>query len=59
MSKISNWILEMQEDASWYSREVFIRKHGRAHSDVWYEVQRAIDEGGRDHYDELEMDDGA
>ena len=58
MSKISNWILEMQEDAAWSSREVFVRKHGRAQADVWEEVQRQMEEDVYDHY-ELEMDDGA
>jgi len=44
MSKIGNWVLEMQEDAAWSSKEVFCRKHGVAHSDVWEEVQRQLDE---------------
>ena len=58
MSKIGNWVLEMQEDAQWCSREVFIRKHGITQADVWDEVQRQMDEDGYDHY-EMEMDDGA
>ena len=58
MSKIGNWVLEMQEDAQWCSREVFIRKHGITQADVWDEVQRQMDEYGYDHY-EMEMDDGA
>jgi len=58
MSKMGNWVVEMQDDASWSSREVFIRKHGVSQADVWDEVQRQMDEDGYDHY-ELEMDDGA
>ena len=58
MSKIGNWVLEMQEDAAWCSRAVFIRKHGVSQADVWDEVQRQMDEDVPDHY-ELEMDDGA
>ena len=58
MSKIGNWVLEMQEDAVCCSRAVFIRKHGVAQADVWDEVQRQMDEDVPDHY-ELEMDDGA
>ena len=58
MSKIGTWVLEMQEDALWCSREVFIRKHGVAQADVWDEVQRQMDEDVPDYY-ELEMDDGA
>lgn len=39
MSKIGNWVFEMQEDAQWCSREVFIRKHGVGQAVVWDEVQ--------------------
>lgn len=58
MSKIGNWVLEMQEDAQWCSREVFIRKHGLSQVVVWDEVQRQMEEDSYDYY-ELEMDDGA
>ena len=58
MSKTGQWVLEMQEDASWSSKEVFIRKHGVAQADVWDEVHRQMEEDSYDHY-ELEMDDGA
>lgn len=58
MSKVGQWVLEMQEDAAWTSKEVFCRKHGIAQGDVWEEVQRQMEEDGYDHY-ELEMDDGA
>ncbi len=64
MSKIGNWLMEMQEDAAWSSKEVFIRKHGVSQSAVWDEVQRQKDEDEPSPEDywgavEMEMDDGA
>ena len=64
MSKIGNWVLEMQEDAAWSSKEVFMRKHGVAQGDVWEEVQRQMNEDTVEPEDywghfEMEMDDGA
>lgn len=61
MSKIGNWVLEMQEDATWSSKEVFMRKHGVAHGDVWEEVQRQIEDEleSEDYWGHFEMDDGA
>ena len=61
MSKIGNWVLEMQEDATWSSKEVFMRKHGVAHGDVWEEVQRQIEDELEleDYWGHFEMDDGA
>lgn len=64
MSKIGNWVLEMQEDAAWSSKEVFMRKHGVAQGDVWEEVQRQMDEDSVEPenywgHHEMEMDDGA
>ena len=35
MSKTGSWVLGMQEDASWMSRDVFIRVHGLANVDVF------------------------
>ena len=64
MSKIGNWVLEMQEDAAWSSKEVFVRKHGVSQGDVWEEVQRQMDEDTVEPdtywgHHEMEMDDGA
>ena len=58
MSKIGNWVVEMQEDATWSSRHVFIRRHGLSNVAVWDEVHRQMEEDVPDYY-ELEMDDGA
>ena len=56
--------MEMQEDAAWSSKEVFIRKYGVGQGDVWEEVQRQIDDDAPSPDDywgqhEMEMDDGA
>ena len=60
MSKIGNWVLEMQEDAAWSSKEVFMRKHGVAQGDVWEEVQRQMDEDTvepEDYWGHFEMEE--
>ncbi len=62
MSKIGNWVLEMQEDAAWSSKEVFMRKHGVTQGNVWEEVQRQMNEDAvepEDYWGHFEMDDGA
>ena len=41
MSKVGQWVFEMQEDAEWMSRAVFVRKHGVSQVAVWEEVQQA------------------
>jgi len=56
--------MEMQEDAAWSSKEVFIRKYGVGQGDVWEEVQRQMDDDAPSPDDywgqhEMEMDDGA
>jgi len=35
MSKTGNWVLGMQEDAAWMSRDVFIRVHGLTNVNIW------------------------
>lgn len=35
MSKTGSWILGMQEDATWMSRDVFIRVHGVSSVDLF------------------------
>jgi hypothetical protein len=57
MSKVGQWVFEMQEDAQWCSRDVFIRKHGLSQVVVWDEVQRQMEQD--EPYFEMEMDDGA
>ena len=55
MSKVGQWVFEMQEDAYDMDFDEFIEKHGASQAEVWCEVQDAI-ENERDF---MEMDDGA
>ena len=55
MSKMGQWVFEMQEDAYDMTLAEFIRKHGASQASVWHEVQQGIDEMG----EFMEMDDGA
>tara|TARA_B110000858_G_C17470809_1_gene322677 strand:- start:223 stop:420 length:198 start_codon:yes stop_codon:yes gene_type:complete len=65
MSKTGNWVMEMQEDAAWSSKEVFIRKHGVSNEVIWTEVRRQMAEDFAVDVDdywgtfEMEMDDGS
>lgn len=38
MSKMGNWVMEMQEDAEHMSLAKFIRVHGRSQASIWREV---------------------
>ena len=38
MSKMGNWVMEMQEDAVEMSLAKFIRAHGRSQASIWREV---------------------
>jgi len=40
MGRVSDWVLGMEEDASWMSKAVFINVHGITNADVWDKVQR-------------------
>jgi len=42
MSKVGQWVMEMQEDAAWMSKPVFVRKHGVTQQDVWEQTQREM-----------------
>ena len=64
MSKTGQWVFEMQEDAQWCSRDVFIRKHGVSQVAVWDEVQAEMNGDSVDPESywgsfDMEMDDGA
>jgi len=39
MSKVGQWVLEMQEDATWMTKEQFVKTHGERQVDIWYEIQ--------------------
>ena len=38
MSKVGNWVLGMQEDATWMTLAEFIAAHGERQADIWHEV---------------------
>ena len=61
MSKMGNWVVEMQEDAYRMSLGEFTRKHGFSSAEVWHDVHFG---DARDCEPDLEtlyveMDDGA
>jgi len=58
MSKVGQWILGMQEDATWMSRAVFINVYGIHQVDIWDKIQSGEDENWEPDF-ALEMDDGA
>ena len=39
MGKVSNWLIEMEEDASYMTRQEFIDKHSEAVAEVYDEMQ--------------------
>ena len=43
MSKTGQWVFEMQEDAQWMSKEVFVRKYGITQADFFDECQNEQD----------------
>lgn len=57
MSRMGNWILEMQEAATEMGLQEFVKNYGYAAAETWYEINFGDD---RDREPELvEMDDGA
>lgn len=38
MSKVSQWVFSLQEDAYTLGYADFVAKHGYAYSDVWVEI---------------------
>jgi hypothetical protein len=44
MSKIGNWVLEMQEDAYDMTLAEFIKRHGESQTSIWHQAQEE-DEG--------------
>jgi hypothetical protein len=57
MSKVGQWVFEMQEDAYEMEFEEFIEKHGSSQAPVWYEVRESIDNEHDNFF--MDMDDGA
>ena len=45
MSKMGNWVMEMQEEATEMSLAKFIRAHGRSKASIWREVNGELYNG--------------
>ena len=45
MSRISDWLIEMEEDAEWLTRSEWIAKHGSARIAIWEKAHDAADQG--------------
>lgn len=59
MSKVGQWVFEMQEDAYDMSLAEFIEKHGYSQAEIWYEVHFGDDRDREPDFEPMEMDDGA
>ena len=35
MARVKDWIMGMEEDATWMSRAVFVNVHGIRNADIW------------------------
>ena len=44
MSRISDWLIEMEEDAGWLTRSEWIAKHGSARIAIWEKAHDAADQ---------------
>ena len=58
MSKVGQWVFEMQEDAQQMSFAEFVKKHGYSRADVWSDIHFNNDQYLEPDF-EMEMDDGA
>ena len=61
MSKMGQWVFEMQEDAMHMTLAQFIDRHGFSSAEIWHEVHFGDDRDLEPIFEEdyLEMDDGA
>ena len=53
MSKVGSWVLGMQEDAAWMTKEQFIKEHGLSQIDIWERVQLKEEEWEPDYEQEV------
>ena len=44
MARVKDWIMGMEEDATWMSRDVFIRAHGLNQVDIFDKVNSDEDD---------------
>jgi hypothetical protein len=59
MSKVGQWVFEMQEDAYHLTLSQFIDKHGFSQAEVWYTINFGEDIEPDFEPEPLEMDDGS
>ena len=61
MSKMGNWVFEMQEDAYHMTLSEFCARYGYSQAEVWYEIHIGDTRDAEPVFEEdyLEMDDGA
>ena len=61
MSKMGNWVIEMQADAYHMTLAQFIDQHGFSSAEIWYTAHFGDERDNEPVYDEeyAEMDDGA
>ena len=45
MSRVNDWLIEMEEDAGWLSRSEWIGKHGSARISIWEKANDALNQG--------------
>lgn len=58
MSKVGQWVFEMQEDACQMNLAEFIEKHGYSRAEIWNDIHFGNDQYLEPDF-EMEMDDGA
>ena len=58
MSRVGQWVLEMQEAACEMTRSEFVEQYGQGQVDIW-DRQNILFEDVEPYYLELEMDDGS
>ena len=44
MSGISDWLIEMEEDAAQLSLSAWLAKHGTSRKDIWARVQKETED---------------
>jgi len=54
MSKVGQWVFEMQEDAVHMSLAQFMDKHGSHQAEIWYEANFGDDRDMEPNLDEYE-----
>ena len=59
MSKIGQWVFELQQDAMTMTFSQFIDTHGTMAAEIWHEVRFGNEPDFEPDFELAEMDDGA